>query len=97
MTRLSAPLKTLHHNLDRAGAWLAPLPLRLFIAWEFFESGREKFNGQNWFEDIQSRFPFPFDHLPATLNWELSMWAELLCALAILLAALVPLVLAWAG
>lgn len=66
MTRLSAPLKTLHHNLDRAGAWLAPLPLPL-------------------------RSPAGHAH------WELSMWAELLCALAILLAALVPLVLAGAG
>ncbi|QAX84626.1 DoxX family protein [Pseudomonas sp. DTU12.3] len=78
-------LKTLHQYLDRAGLWLAPLTLRLFIAWEFFESGLEKFNGQNWFEDIQDKFPFPFDHLPATLNWELSMWVELIGALAILL------------
>ncbi|WP_166217160.1 DoxX family protein [Pseudomonas atagonensis] len=85
MTTLSNTFKILHLSLDRAGLWLAPLTLRLFIAWEFFESGLEKFNGQNWFEDIQDRFPFPFDHLPATLNWELSMWAELICAVAILL------------
>jgi putative oxidoreductase len=78
-------LKTLHLHLDRAGLWLAPLTLRLFIAWEFFESGLEKLNGQNWFEDIQDKFPFPFDHLPATLNWELAMWVELIGALAILL------------
>lgn len=82
---LSNTVQHLNLNLDRAGAWLAPLTLRLFIAWEFFESGLEKFNGQNWFEDIQERFPFPFDRLPATLNWELSMWAELICAVAILL------------
>jgi len=68
-TALSSAVKGLHWNLDRAGQWLAPLTLRLFIAWEFFESGLEKFNGQNWFEYIQERFPFPFDHLPATLNW----------------------------
>ncbi|MFJ2319322.1 DoxX family protein [Pseudomonas sp. NPDC087817] len=83
-SNLSTATQAVHLNLDRAGTWLAPLTLRLFIAWEFFESGLEKFNGQNWFEDIQSRFPFPFDHLPATLNWELSMWAELIGALAIL-------------
>ena len=81
---ISSAVKGLHLNLDRAGAWLAPLTLRLFIAWEFFESGLEKWNGENWFADIQERFPFPFDQLPATLNWELSMWAELICALAIL-------------
>ena len=84
-TALSSAVKGLHWNLDRAGQWLAPLTLRLFIAWEFFESGLEKFNGQNWFEDIQERFPFPFDHLPATLNWELSMWAELVFSMTLLL------------
>jgi putative oxidoreductase len=87
MLNLSIPstVKTLHLSLDRAGHWIAPLSLRLFLAWEFFESGLEKFNGQNWFADIQERFPFPFNHIPANLNWELSMWAELICALAILL------------
>ena len=81
---LSNTLKTLHTPLDQAGPWLAPLGLRLFLAWEFFESGLEKWNGQNWFAEIQSAFPFPFNHLPAYLNWELSMWAELICALALL-------------
>ncbi|MFT0868076.1 DoxX family protein [Pseudomonas sp. CAM1A] len=71
--------------LDRAGSWSADLPLRLFLAWEFFESGLEKFNGSNWFADLQSSFPFPFDLLPAGLNWQLSMWAELLCPLLLLL------------
>ncbi|MGE8149686.1 DoxX family protein [Pseudomonas vancouverensis] len=83
-TSISSAVQGLHLNLDRTGNWIAPLALRLFLAWEFFESGLEKFNGQNWFADIQNRFPFPFNHVSATLNWELSMWAELLCALAIL-------------
>jgi putative oxidoreductase len=78
-------LHALHSPLDRAGAWLAPLSLRLFLAWEFFESGLEKWNGTNWFADIQSAFPFPFNHVPASWNWELSMWAELVCALALLI------------
>ncbi|MHC6225048.1 HvfX family Cu-binding RiPP maturation protein [Pseudomonas sp. X10] len=71
--------------LDRLGTWSADLPLRLFLAWEFFESGWEKFNGENWFEQLQSNFPFPFDLLPAGLNWQLSMWAELICPLLLLL------------
>ena len=83
-TSISSAVKGLHLNLDRAGSWIAPLTLRVFLAWEFFESGLEKFNGENWFADIQDRFLFPFNHLPATLNWELSMWAELICALALL-------------
>ncbi|MBG4742080.1 DoxX family protein [Pseudomonas aeruginosa] len=71
--------------LDRCGGWSADLSLRLFLAWEFFESGWEKWNGENWFGDIQSAFPFPFDRLPAAFNWELSLWAELLGALFLLL------------
>jgi len=71
--------------LNRFGDWSADLPLRLFLAWEFFESGLEKFNGSNWFADIQSNFPLPFNLLPASLNWQLSMWAELICPLLLLL------------
>ncbi|AXQ48685.1 DoxX family protein [Pseudomonas vlassakiae] len=71
--------------IDRLGSWSADLPLRLFLAWEFFESGLEKFNGSNWFGDLQGSFPFPFNALPAELNWQLSMWAELLLPLLLLL------------
>ena len=53
------------------------LALRLFAAYEFLESGLEKWNGENWFADINSQFPFPFNLLPDTVNWNLAMWAEL--------------------
>ena len=66
--------------LDEAGRWLAPLGLRLLLAWEFWESGVEKFNGDNWFADIQDRFPFPFDLLPVDLSWFISTWVELIGA-----------------
>ncbi|HGM5580536.1 TPA: DoxX family membrane protein [Pseudomonas putida] len=72
-------------RIDLAGNWSADLALRLFLAWEFFESGLEKFNGNNWFVDLQGSFPFPFNVLPAEFNWQLSMWAELLCPLLLLL------------
>ncbi|MBV4507466.1 DoxX family protein [Pseudomonas sp. BW13M1] len=75
----------LFNTLDHTGNWSADLPLRLFLAWEFFESGLEKFNGANWFADLQGSFPFPFNLLPADLNWQLSMWAELICPLLLLL------------
>ncbi|MGW8176042.1 MAG: HvfX family Cu-binding RiPP maturation protein [Stenotrophomonas sp.] len=52
----------------------APLGLRLLLAWEYLESGREKLHGQNWFGDLQQAFPFPFDQLPASLNWQLAIW-----------------------
>lgn len=72
-------------TFDHIGSWSADLPLRLFLAWEFFESGWEKFNGSNWFADLQTRFPFPFNLLPVELNWQLSMWAELVLPLLLLL------------
>lgn len=72
-------------QLDRLGPWLAPLGLRLLLAWEYFESGREKLLGQNWFSDLQDAFPFPFDQLPATLNWQLATWFELVGAACLLL------------
>lgn len=73
------------NQVDHLGSWTADLPLRLFLAWEFFESGLEKFNGSNWFGDLQGSFPFPFNALPAELNWQLSMWAELLLPLLLLI------------
>ena len=57
------------------------LTLRLFAAYEFLESGLEKWNGENWFADINSQFPFPFNLLPDTVNWNLAMWAELVLSL----------------
>jgi putative oxidoreductase len=80
-----SPLKSVFARLDHLGGWSADLPLRLFLAWEFFEAGVEKWNGQNWFEHIQSALPFPFNLLPADLNWQLSMWVELIAPLLLLL------------
>ena len=50
------------------------------MGWEFWESGLEKLHGENWFADIQSRFPFPFDVIPAGFSWQLSTWFELIGA-----------------
>lgn len=68
------------HNLSARYAWpnaLSMLILRLFAAYEFWEAGVEKWNGENWFADIQQQFPFPFYLLSAQWNWQLAMWAEL--------------------
>lgn len=95
---------TLTDRLERVGAWLAPLALRLLLAWEFGEAGLEKFRGENWFAGVQEQFPFPFNVIPADLSWFLATWSELLGAAALILglgtrffsAALVVLtVVAW--
>lgn len=69
--------------LERAAPVLPPLALRLLLAWEFGESGYEKFIGTNWFADLS--FPFPFNLLPAEVSWNLSMVFELVGAAALVL------------
>jgi putative oxidoreductase len=77
----------LRARLDGLAPWLAPLGLRLILAYEFGEAGLEKLRGENWFAGVQSKFPFPFDHAPAELSWWLATWAELGAA-ALLVAGL---------
>lgn len=72
-------------KLDGIGAYVSMLPLRLLLAWEFWESGVEKFNGENWFTQIQDDFPFPFNLIPTDISWFISIWAELLGAIALVI------------
>lgn len=79
------PLRTVHGQLDLLGPWLAPLGLRLLMAWEFIESGWMKVQGENWFADIQGDFPLPFNLLPPDLNWTLAQGTELVAGACLLL------------
>jgi putative oxidoreductase len=85
MERITERLNTLLGGLDTAGSWLAPLALRLLLAREFWDAGVEKFHGRNWFGAIQDRFPFPFNLLPADLNWQIATWLELIGPIALVL------------
>lgn len=67
---------------------LSLLILRIFVAYEFWEAGVEKWNGQNWFAEIQSQFPFPFNVLPVELNWQLATWSELVFPVLLLVGVL---------
>lgn len=71
--------------LELLGAYLPQLGLRLILAYEFWVAGGEKFNGANWFADIQSSFPFPLNYVPAEISWQLATWFELLGAIALVL------------
>jgi putative oxidoreductase len=82
---LSERWTALTDRLDGAGAWLAPLGLRLILAWEFWEAGIGKLRGENWFAGIQSDFPFPFHLAPPSLSWGMATWFEIIGALALLL------------
>ncbi len=66
--------------MDSIGSWFGMLGLRLLLAFEFGESGLEKFHGANWFADIQGQFPFPFSIVPVDISWFLSTWIELIGA-----------------
>ncbi len=77
-------------RLRLSGEYVWPLALRLILAWEFWEAGLTKLNGQNWFADIpwadwQKGFPLPFDQIPVDLNWSIATWSELVFATMLLL------------
>lgn len=72
-------------RLEGLGAWLAPLGLRLIMAWEFGEAGFEKLRGNNWFGHIQEDFPFPFNIVSANVSWFMATWFEIIGALALVL------------
>jgi len=67
--------------LESIGSYIPRLGLRLFLAYEFWLSGLEKYNGMNWFADIRSDFPFPFNLVAPEISWQLSIWFELIGAL----------------
>ncbi len=99
-------LVQLPNGLGAVGSWLGLIPLRLLLAYEFFESGLEKLGGNNWFAHIQADFPFPFDVIPAEISWQLATWTELVAPLALVLglftrfaslSLIVLTIVAWIG
>lgn len=85
MNKLMDSVHAALRRTDLLGLWLGLLSLRLLLGWDYFESGLEKFQGENWFADIQQRFPFPFHLVPPALSWQLATWFELLGGLALAL------------
>jgi len=70
-------------GLNVLGAHVSMLPLRLLLAYEFWTAGVEKFNGENWFGDIQEQFPWPFSVVPVDVSWAMATWVELIGAVAL--------------
>ncbi len=71
--------------LNTGGDWVGLLLIRVLMSYEFFKAGLSKFNGNNWFENVQGNFPFPFNVLPVELSWFLATWFELIGGIALLL------------
>lgn len=78
-------LRCTFSSIDLMGLWLAMLSLRLLLGWDFFESGLEKLNGENWFADIHERFPFPFSLVPPEVSWQMATWFEVVGGIALVL------------
>ena len=72
-------------RLNHVGDYLSMLVLRLLLGYEFWESGVMKFNGDNWFPQIQDRFPFPFDAVPTEISWFIATWSELIGVVALVI------------
>ncbi len=77
-------------RLRAAGDYVWPLALRLIMFWEIWESGVEKYTGNNWFQyipnkDWQKGFAWPFSELSVDLNWFLATWGELVLSVMLLL------------
>ena len=72
-------------SIDLIGLWLAMLSLRILLGWDFFESGLEKFNGENWFMDIQDKFPFPFNQVAPAISWQMATWFEIVGGIALVI------------
>ncbi len=74
-------------RLRAAGDWIAPLGLRLLLAYEFFTAGWGKLGAgtkaPDWF--VNQDFVFPFGLLSANMNWLMVTWGELLAGMALLL------------
>lgn len=69
--------------LNPAGDYVAVLPLRLLMAYEFGKAGMSKFNGNNWFARVQEDFVFPFNHVPVEISWFMATWVEIIGGLCL--------------
>ncbi|WP_444996197.1 HvfX family Cu-binding RiPP maturation protein [Aliikangiella sp. IMCC44359] len=78
MTKLLLLWQQIIRPLNQSSNWIATLFLRLILAWEFFEAGLMKLNGENWFENIKENFPFPFNLISTEISWFIATWFEVL-------------------
>lgn len=85
MKNMKKMIAYIFSRVDLIGIWLGLLSLRILLGWDFFEAGLEKFHGENWFMDIQDKFPAPFNAIPPGINWQMATWFELIGGIALTL------------
>ena len=72
---------SLINAIQPAGDWVAILPIRLLMAYEFGKSGFTKYGASGvpgWFENLQDKFLFPFSVIPPEVSWFLATWTEII-------------------
>jgi putative oxidoreductase len=77
--------------LEPAGDWVALLPIRLLMAYEFGSAGFKKLNASNtlygdvpkWFASSVENFPFPISAFSPSFNWFMVTWVEVLGGIAL--------------
>ena len=85
MSALMKLRQTVVDILNPTGDWIALLPIRLLLAWEYGRAGLMKYNGSNWFANVQDNFPFPFNVVPVEISWFMATWFEILGAIGLVL------------
>ncbi len=81
LTALVATYQRITGVLDSFNDKLPRLSLRLILAFEFWEAGMMKLDGENWFDQLT--FPFPFSLLSNDSLWAMGTWLEIIGAIAL--------------
>jgi len=86
MSSLTELYDRLTDRLRAAGDWVAPLGLRLLLAYEFYSAGMMKAGvdggAPGWFAGKD--FPVPFGLFPAGMNWNMLYVTEIVAGLALM-------------
>lgn len=69
--------------LEQFAGQLPPFLFRMILAYEFWEAGIMKYEGENWFTGMI--FPFPFSLFSSDMLWSMATWLELIGAIALVL------------
>ncbi|MDX1480143.1 MAG: DoxX family protein [Woeseiaceae bacterium] len=93
MQKLTAIWERITGFLNPAGEWIGLLPIRLLMAWEFGSAGLKKLGASDtiwgdvpqWFVNSLEKFPFPVNLFPASFNWFMVTWIEILGGFALAL------------
>lgn len=93
MNKLKDTWRRIVAALDTAGAWVALLPLRLILAYEFGSAGLRKLDASDslygdapgWFANSADQFPFPINLFSVNFNWFMVTWVEILGGFALAL------------